>query len=271
MPKVKLTHKNGKWYRNGVEIKNPRTYTFIDTNTGKKVMGLHNWNPPTPYIDMVKEDLQHRKKRYKENMDAVTPPFPVRDSYGNYLPQVSNVPANMLDTIAINTGRSRTNIADNLGLALHEAGWLNDVIRAPYMVRKQSLVPTDFTDYPEDAYLRQLESNFDYSYGDGMDKFAAEQQAKEDYRSGNYWKFIDKHPRATYHPNFLVDNYIRWANVPDDYDPINPFNTIDVDFTPAKQEVRAVGEEFLGRPEVQEWWNNEGVKYYNKGLKERFK
>ena len=30
MPKVKLTYKDGKWYRNGVKIENPRTYTFID-------------------------------------------------------------------------------------------------------------------------------------------------------------------------------------------------------------------------------------------------
>ena len=273
MPKVKLTYKDGKWYRNGVEIKNPRTYTFIDQN-GKKVVGLHNWNPTTPYIDKIRNRLASHREEYKRNVARSTPPFPTQDYSGMRVPMVSHVPANMLDTIAINTGRSGTNIEDNLGLAMNrESYWMNNLIHEPEMIYKQSLVPDDYNDYPEQAYLNQLEDRFGYQSGYNYDKVAAEQQAKEDYNSGRFHNFISSQPRYfNDQPNFLVDNYIRWANVPDDYvwSERKPYKD-DTEFLYDKQEVRNLGKEFFARPEVQRWWNNEGKKYYNKGLKERFK
>ena len=87
-------------------------------------------------------------------MARSTPPFPTQDYSGMRVPMVSHVPANMLDTIAINTGRSGTNIEDNLGLAMNrESYWMNNLIHEPEMIYKQSLVPDDYNDYPEQAYL----------------------------------------------------------------------------------------------------------------------
>lgn len=260
MPKVKLTYKNGKWYRNGVEIKNPRTYTFIDQN-GKRVTGLHNYKPKTPGLDLIKGWMQDRIKQYDKSMQSQrNSSFPAGDKIISAL----DVPVNMLDTIAINTGRSGTNIKDNLGfLPFSRPEWNTDIYDSG-MIKNQSLIPSQvtFNDYPEQTYLTQQMQKFNQG-PKAVQLIRQERQAQNDLASGEYAKFIGSQPKINNSPDFLQNSYIRFANLPDDRYVLDDWLTAG--------DIRLNGEGFFNQPDVQEWWNNEGKKYYNKGLKERFK
>ena len=267
MPKVKLTYKDGKWYRNGVEISDLNNYKFYDTKS-KSYMKLTNYGtvtPYTPYLDklhnqtseeLAKKDSLRLKQSFIPSNKIITLKTKGRMN-------LTDVPVNMLDSIAINTGRSNTDIKTNLGLVGKESTFLgyskalgnplpNTKVNPDHMVYNHAYYNTPARDYKAAIY-KKIGRNFysDQSYID------AEKNVKYAYEHG-----LIKPQTKQYHDNMLADAFARYADNPSKYNP-GQGNYVKM--------VTNIGNEVWDDPQIQNWWNTEGIKHYNKGLKERFK
>lgn len=222
--------------------------------------------PFTPYIDKLqkqRQDVLHQRmynnesQRFLPSQNTIT-----LRTKGNM--NLADVPVNMLDSITINTGRSKTNIKTNLGLVGKEStfGGYSKALGFPLnpniYIDPYTLVNNhSYSIAPEDDYFSAIfkflsKNNFsDQAYID------AEKNIEYAYKH-NLIKPRTKH----YHDNILADAFARYADNPKKYNP-GQGNYV--------QMVTNIGNEVWSDPQIQNWWNTQGIKYYNKGLKEETK
>lgn len=261
MPKVKLTYKDGEWYRNGEVITDLDNYKFYDQKK-KSTMVLTPDGKIEKYSYFKKllraadrSDLDKFRKAISTSARVSKDKITLKTKGRMNL---ADIPVNMLDSIAINTGRSDTNIKDNLGLIGKETtfGGHSKALGSPWR-DKESFDGYDLTNNhayfttPEIDYLgaiaRNANDNLEY----------AEEAAKQAYKQG-----LIKPVTPQYHDNPMTDAFIRYATNPQGYNP-GQGNYV--------QMVTNIGDEVWNEPQIQGWWNTQGKEFYNKGLKERFK
>lgn len=219
--------------------------------------------PYTPYLDklnnQVSKDLDKRASSSLKQSFAPSNKIITLKTKGRM--NLVDVPVNMLDSIAINTGRSKTNIKTNLGLVGKESTFLgyskalgnpfsNIVKISPYlMVNNHAYYNTPAYEYQEAIYKKINNNNHsNQSYVD------AEKDVKYAYEHG-----LIKPKTKHYHDNMLADAFARYAGNPKRY------NSGQSNYT---QMVTNIGNEVWDDPQIQNWWNTSGKKYYNIGLKE---
>lgn len=266
-----------RWFKNGKYITPSvlKTYKFYDKSiggyrqlkNGKDLRmfdgkGINSATPVyTPTINKIesnssesnkkKEEIR-KKQQYKSNGKYLT-----LKTKGNM--NLVDIPTNMLDSIAINTGRSKTNIKTNLGLVGKEStfGGYSHFLNNPW-TKNDIIDPHALTNNhsyfiaPEDDYIKSL-----YKYIPGSldkDKAARERRAKEDLKYHNGIPNNGKTPH--YSPNIMADAFKRYAVSPLNYNP-GQNNYIPM--------INAIGNEVWSEPQIQHWWNTEGKYYYNKG------
>ena len=263
MRRIKLTnnslleHKNGKWYKNGKPFTDYelKKYKYYDQQK-KTYMQLTPFGtiPYTPYLNKLnKEDSNKRNKRetFTDKQSFLPKKIITLKTKGKM--NLADVPVNMLDSIARNTGRSRTNIKTNLGLVGKEStfGGYSKVLGNAwknYPINPNTLV-NNFAYYvtPEEDYLQAVYKNVD-TVGD------IEKKAKYAYERG-----LIKQRTKQYHNNILADAFARYADNPNGYNP-GQSNYVKM--------VTNIGNEVWSDPQVQNWWKTSGRNQYNKGLKE---
>lgn len=288
----------GYWYRNGKKIKNPNSYRVYDKSVGGyrrlgdvkyKSVYINNKEeliPETvetpidmPYWNKLLNDASEESNKLDKNIKAQSFKFGDKSitlkTKGRM--NLATIPINMLDSIAINTGRSNTNIVTNLGLVGKEStfGGISIPIEKKYHKSRGESTNIDYKDWifnPYDLttnhayfvnkyrdYYRQIDKNHETYLSSRLERdkrlVSIEKQAKEAYINN---RIKDKTPH--YHQNLLADSFIRYAVNPIKYNP-GQGNYV--------QMVNNIGTEVWNEPQIQSWWNTEGQHYYNKGLAER--
>ena len=256
---VVLEYKDGTWYRNNEKIRDPHKYKIYNPKT-RSYMGLGS-NGKLEKYSYLKRLFEDAYKSYWRRTKEVVGADPSEDmitlkTKGNM--NLADVPVNMLDSIAINTGRTNTNIKDNLGLVGKEStfGGHSRVLGNPWntkdgmffgeeLTNNHSYFVTPEIDY-YDAIIRSTNGNTSY----------AEKAAKQAYKLG-----LIKPVTPHYHNDVMADAFARYAANPQKYNP-GQGNYV--------QMVTNIGNEVWNEPSIQEWWNNQGQQFYNQGLKERF-
>ena len=131
MYKIKLTngslleYKNGKWYKNGKPFTDYglKKYKYYDPKE-EIYMQLTAFGtiPYTPYLNKLdKENSNKINKKETLNDEQSFLPKKIITLKTKGKMNLADVPVNMLDSIARNTGRSKTNIKTNLGLVGKES------------------------------------------------------------------------------------------------------------------------------------------------------
>lgn len=292
----------GHWYRNGKIIDNPDTYRFYDKSiegyrklgdirfsfSNNKVTTKVAETPvDTPYWDKLYKDKETEKDRTYSLNRAQKIPFGTK--YINLRTKgrmnLATVPINLLDSIAINTGRSNTNIATNLGLVGKESTFggrsipienamykklgksnpevYENIVLDPYSITTNHAYHVNkYADYWEAINNKYGYTVDPYLYEQGKERLNAEKHliklenaAKDAYINN---RIKDNTPH--YSDNFLADSFARYAANPTAYNP-GQANYV--------QMVDNLANEVFNEPQVQAWWNKEGKDYYEKGLKER--
>ena len=210
--------------------------------------------PYTPNLDKLRrEHINKRNKKNELNSKQSFLPNKIITLKTKGKMNLADVPVNMLDSIARNTGRSRTNIKTNLGLVGKEStfgghskvlgnAWESRPIRPYSLINNHAYYVT-----PEKDYLRAVYKNVD-TVGD------AEKKIKYAYEHG-----LIKQRTKQYHNNILADAFARYADNPSKYNP-GQSNYVKM--------VTNIGNEVWSDPQVQNWWKTSGRNQYNKGLKE---
>lgn len=175
---------------------------------------------------------------------------------------LATIPINMLDSIAINTGRSNTNIKSNLGLIGKEStfGGRSKILEKNY-------VPQSSFDY------HYLTNNHAYFIDPIKDYRAAIDRKlhKDPYNDALRMQLEDdiayqlkhngiKNTTKHYAKDIMQDAFMRYADNPAGYNP-GQSNYV--------QMVNNIGNEVWNEPQIQKWWNKQGKHYYEKGLNER--
>lgn len=262
-----LEYKNGKWYKDGKYFTpyGLKHYKYYDSNkkSWMRLTETGNTTPYTPYMDRLRKQ-QLNIFHQRENNTTSQKFLPSQNiitlrTKGNM--NLADVPVNMLDSIAINTGRSKTNIKTNLGLVGKESTFLgrsktlgfpwdaNKYISPGDLVNNHAYYATPEYDYSE-VINKQLSKN---NYSDQA-FINAEKNIEYAYKHN-----LIKSRTKQYHNNILADAFARYSDNPKKYNP-GQGNYI--------QMVTNIGNEVWGDPQIQNWWNTEGIKYYNKGLRE---
>lgn len=254
-----LKYINGKWYRNN-QIFTPYVlsrYKFFDKKTNQ-YMQLQENNPnPTPYtpnLNKLKQD-SNKKRTYTKFL----PSQKVITLKTKGKMNLADIPVNLLDSIAINTGRSNTNIKNNLGLIGKEStfGGKSKALGNPVNF-KEYISPYKLTNNhsffvnPEKDYYGEVARRFNLNTNDGLNK--AEENVKYAYNHNGI-----KSNTKQYHNNILADAFARYADNPKKYNPGQSNYT---------QMVTNIGNEVWNDPQIQNWWNTSGRQQYNIGLKE---
>ena len=263
MRRIKLTnnslleYKNGKWYKNGEPFTDYELKKYKYYDQQKKIyMQLTPFGtiPYTPYLNKLGEETLNKinKKAKLINKQSFLPNKIITLKTKGKM-NLADVPVNMLDSIARNTGRSRTNIKTNLGLVGKEStfGGYSKVLGnawKSYPINPNTLV-NNFAYYvtPEEDYLQAVYKNVD-TVGD------TEKKAKYAYEHG-----LIKQRTKQYHNNILADAFARYADNPSKYNP-GQSNYVKM--------VTNIGNEVWSDPQIQNWWKTSGRNQYNKGLKE---
>ena len=262
MRKIKFTngslleHKNGKWYKNGKPFtyQELKKYKYYDPQK-KTYMRLTAFGtiPYTPYLDKLEEESFNKiikKENFSDKQSFLPKKIITLKTKGKM--NLADVPVNMLDSIARNTGRSKTNIKTNVGLVGKEStfGGYSKVLGNAwdsYPINPYLLVNNHaYYINPEEDYLKAINKNADI--------IGAEKKAKYAYEHG-----LIKQRTKQYHDNILADAFARYADNPSKYNP-GQSNYVKM--------VTNIGNEVWSDPQIQNWWKTSGRNQYNKGLKE---
>lgn len=261
-----LEYKNGQWYKNGKVFTSYglSKYKFYDPKK-KSYMKLNKngyAEPYTPYLDRLQnQELSKIEVLSKKRMSQFFKPSDkiiTLKTKGRM--NLADIPVNMLDSIAINTGRSRTNIKTNLGLVGKEStfGGMSKALGVHYnysSIDPYHLVNNHaYYNIPEADYNRAISRKMGANNFSEQSKIDAEKDVKYAYEHGLIKSRI-KH----YYDNILADAFARYADNPKKYNPGQSNYT---------QMVTNIGNEVWNNPQIRKWWDEEGFKYYKKGLNE---
>lgn len=266
-----LEYKNGKWYRNGKQFTDYvlSKYKYYDPKK-KSYMTLNKDGtiiPYTPYLNRLQDEYFNKKADLyqKSENQRFKPSNKIITLKTRGVMNLADIPINMLDSIARNTGRSRTNIKTNLGLIGKESTfggrskalgltWNSSSIRPYDLVNNHAYFVTPETDYAEAIGNNIVAYGTKFGNWSIQSLIDAEKNVKYAYEHS-----LIKPRTKHYHDNVLADAFIRYANNPNKYNPGQSNYT---------QMVTNIGNEVWSDPQIQNWWNTSGKKYYNIGLKE---
>ena len=259
-----LEYRDGQWYRNGKWVFDNR-YKFYDPKKRAWFSLANNGSikPLTPYIDKITKqgiDMELNKGRGDWIFPASGPIITLRTKGQMNL---ADIPTNLLDTIAINTGRSKTDIKTNLGLVGTEStfGGYSKALGNPVstydshdLVNNHAYFGNPYTDYSKAIY-RKVSKEINQGKDSDRAWMDAENDAEYAYKHNNI-----KTRTKKYHDNVIADAFARYADNPKGYNPGKGSVYPKV--------VTRTGNEVWSDPQIVKWWNTEGKKYYNKGLNE---
>ncbi len=284
---------SGAWYRNGKLLKGDdlKNYKFYDTKAkayrvlgtpilqgnvkdGVKVVGAR----VNPYVGTYESLLDSAKLEYDKRYNTeVKQTF---KSNGKLIHlktkgkmNLATVPVNLLDTIAINSGRSNTDVATNLGLVAKESSLGGQ----SYYLTKAAYKNKGYTDKEADSISTKIintalydpwtltnnHAYFTTKFNDTLGEIYRKAKTSDDkermaVNAIKYNTLKDNTPH--YDANIMADAFTRYAAAPDKYNPGQS------SYIPM---VRNLTNEVFYEPQIQNWWNTEGKTYYNKGLSER--
>lgn len=263
----------GHWYRNGFPIYDTSQYKIYDKSLQRnRVLSEildENYNVyPEAIVDapnyekLVIEETNEQDKLGKLAFNR----YPAGDrsitlrTEGNM--NLATIPINMLDSIAINSGRSNTPIKTNLGLIGKESTFGGYSIPL-----KNPLLTNDYDVYSlvnNHAFMLGPHADFlgaiDRKYPKVKNKYSDKARIDQE----NLAKYYLKHPTQSktphYSDNYLQDAFLRYNTNPSSYNP-GQSNYI--------QMVNNIANEVWNEPQIQNWWKTEGINYYNKGKEEK--
>ena len=265
------------WFRNGKYISPERrkSYKFYDKSiNGYRVLSdirydkkakevLSDGTPvyaPNLFglINKAKEAAKKKeqimnKQKFRGNGNNIT----LRT---NGVTNLATVPMNLLDSIAVNSGRSNVPIKTGLGLVAKESTLGGTSIPLGTMKVQQpwynpyGLVNNHaYFENPEDDYLGALMRKYDFITSDaGI--VEAEKDAQYAMNHG-----LIKPRTPQYSDNIIADAFARYVKNP------NGYNSNQQNYASM---VTNLGNEVWGEPQIQQWWNTSGKKQYERGRKE---
>ena len=174
---------------------------------------------------------------------------------------LADVPENLLDSIAVNAGRSGTDFWTDAALVGKEStfGGGSAALKHPFDLNwKESLYPEvlvnnhAYLETPESDYLAALHKKYDFD--NDYQKARAEENAKYALEHG---QIVDKTPH--YSNYILADAFKRYQVAPTKYNPGQK------NYVPMLNGIRT---ELQGEKQLQEYWNTRGKQEYARGQKE---
>lgn len=262
-----LEYKDGKWYKDGKHFTNYglKKYKFYDAKK-KSYMQLNKdgyAEPYTPYLDKLSEQVTRNesKRNTIDSEQSFNPSNKIITLKTKGMMNLADVPINMLDSIARNTGRSRTNIKTNLGLVGKEStfGERSKALGYPWS-RLSFIFPYELVNNhayftsPENDYMGAINKKIWDNNLSSEAIINAEKNVKYAYKHG-----LIKPKTKHYHDNILADAFARYADDPKNYNS-GQSNYVKM--------VTNIGNEVWSDPQIQNWWNTSGKQQYNIGLKE---
>lgn len=252
-------HNTFKWYRNNKPLTeySRKYYKYYDPSIGlyRTLDDYGLATPYTPYFDKLMRDSgASESKSSSANAEFNFDPENHITLRTNGKMNLVDIPTNVLDSIAINTGRSNTDIKTNLGLVGKEStfGGYSKALGKPLdgkmsqydLVNNHASLVT-----PEYDYLMSI-----FRTVPSGDPKQMEQKAKEAYEHN-----LIKPRTKQYYNNYLADSFARYADNPSKY------NSGQQNYV---QMVNNIANEVWNDPQIKKWWKTEGINYYNKGLQE---
>lgn len=278
---------NGKryWFRNGKLITEHqlKTYKYYDTELGgyRQLRTYYYRNLPyTPNLDELgrrSKEIHDSKQNWRE-----TEFKPSKESITLNIPgsavHLTTIPINVLDSIAINSGRSNSKIKTGLGLVGKESTFGGASIplgRDIYQEYDLHALTNNhaYYDDPYNEYIIALAEKYDpkENFDDyGFDKFYQHQlnMDKAQLIKDKEAKYALEHPSVIFnsgatkqfHSNVMADAFARYEDNPQNY------NSGQKNYV---QMVTDIGNKVFNEKQIQDWWNTSGKKFYEKGLKEK--
>lgn len=218
----------------------------------------------TPSIDKIADIYTANSKNKMDLNKKQAVPF-----NGEYITlktkgnmNLADVPINLLDSIAINSGRSNTDFWKNSALVGKESTF-GGISRALGKIdsSSQSKGPKELVNnhiYFRDGYkdyLGALERKYNYerAFNDN-EKIKAEEDAKNALKRN---QFIDRSPK--YSKYVFADAFKRYQLSPEKYNP-GQGNYISM--------VNNIEQELRNEKQLQNYWNTRGQEFYRRGQKE---
>lgn len=283
---------NMHWFKDGKYVTpyQSKKYRYYDTsiNSNRKLGNkaksqFYNnkvdfydvYNPvDTPFYDKLNKSVDENYKRNKEkeieqNIPLKNQKFLTLRTKGRM--NLADVPINLLDSIAVNSGRSGTDFFTNAGLIGKEStfGGIAHTLGRDVKqlgIYDEGLNPHTLTNNhayfitPEDDYMRAV---YKKTYSDlfkkseDTDKIAAENDVKYAYEHG-----LIKTRTPHYSDYILADAFKRYQVSPNTYNPGQKNYSSMVD---------NIKQELQGEKQLQEYWNSRGKQEYERGKKEGMK
>ena len=297
---------NTNWYRNGKKLsdKELSNYKYYDPNIkAYRTLNLKEETIYDPHTDKEYTQTIASTPIYSPNYDRLSksgnPKIHKEDAkQGIAIPKggkeytlrtkgrnnLVDIPESLLDSVAINTGRSKTDFFTNLALISQESSFGN---KSHYLGRDDYdfnsltenergifLSPHDLTNNHsyyntgELDYLAAVGRNFPKASRSGDISLTKEESKKADKQRIAAEKDIEyayKHGKINngntphYSNNIMTDAFIRNAKDPQSYNPNEKRRAAIIEQN---------RQELFKEKQLQEYWNTRGKKFYNKGVQE---
>lgn len=260
------------WYRDNKPV--DENYKFYDPKVKRNRQPQYRFSEieeEVPVTPIAMDNLDKLRKLRDERLasdkyNAID--YPSGDKRINLRTKgrmnLATIPINILDSIAINSGRTNTDIKTNLGLVGKESTFggfaeylgnkVKDIYFPYHLVNNHAFYTDPIVDY-YNASNNKLYDDYKTIYDDDK-RIAIEKDIEYQLSHGGpkaTTKIYDK-------DNVLADAFLRYADKPHKYNP-GQENYI--------QMVNDIANEVWSEPQIQKWWEEEGKKYYEKGKKER--
>lgn len=176
---------------------------------------------------------------------------------------LADVPLNMLDSIAVNAGRSNTDFWTDAALIGKEStfGGFSKALNSPYSSTITGISPHELTN--NHAWYNNAEQDYISAINRNYKSF----NEKEQIEAENNMKYALEHGliKATtprYSNYILADAFKRYQSNPAKYNP-GQSNYVPM--------VNAIKQELAAEKQLQEYWNVKGKQEYERGKKEGIK
>lgn len=273
---------HGKWYRNGVLITNPN-YKFYDSDISSYRTVEEGYDHPQVYIPFIKQLIEKNAESSRDRKSVLSEYYPWSDDItlhtkGNM--NLATIPIAMLDSIAINSGRSNTPIKQNLGLVGKEStfsgysrpmtkksinatevqrNYVPNKYQVYQLVNNHRFLDGKYSDFIGAIDKIKYPSNYSKLTQKEKDKLTIDAEARAKY-AVEHGTAENKYSKIYYPSNYLADAFMRYAANPAGY------NSKQKNYV---QMVNDIANEVWNEPQIQNWWNTEGINYYNKGKAEK--
>ena len=270
---------HGDWYRNGKRMAEPEKYKFYDPSIKhNRTLLLGHAQPIIDIPTIIKltndDDKDRRPRQIYEDKYPWSEDITLRT---NGRMNLATIPLAMLDSIAVNSGRSNTPVKQNLGLVGKEStfgGYSRPMTKTQINATKEQL------NYTPDSYkVYGLVNNHRFAEGKYSDILGAidrllypknygdlsqEQKDKLTIEAERRAKYAVEHGTAEnknhlYSDDYLEDAFIRYNTNPAGYNPGQE------NYVPM---VNNIANEVWNEPQIQNWWNTSGKAQYERGRKE---